>query len=242
MKKISLKSMFVFVCLFSLIVTFGCSCSFFSKLAKVSYKVEVTLENSNVFDQKISVSTVIKKKFREPIDTPCYKKVGDGYELILDANEVYQCYDAVGNKFEKATYNREESVVITNAFPIPMDKANQERSTSYQSSVMDVPKKEYSLIYEIEIKNYNSKEVIYVKNIEKEDVFGNSLNAESIGQTVFFKVECDDYKLFDDDSVYFKLGKNESAKVIIEIKNLKEKELSEESEGVLNFVIPVVIK
>ena len=38
----------------------------------------------------------------------CYEYVEETYyKLIEDAEEIYECYDADGNEFEKATYNRE---------------------------------------------------------------------------------------------------------------------------------------
>ena len=74
------------------IIVSGCSCS---SPMKVSYKIRTGQGNlENVLTTNLNVYSTVIKKFREPIGTPCYRKVeGEKYTELTTINERYRCYD-----------------------------------------------------------------------------------------------------------------------------------------------------
>ena len=72
-------------------------------------------------------------------------------------------------------------------------------------------------------------------------MFGESLNESVIDEKVFVKFEYEETVEFNGNK-YYALEEDESVKIIIEVKNLKEKDLNKKSEGVLNFNVPIVVK
>ena len=93
----------MFVCC---LITSGCSCA---KPMNISYTVKVTKSSGDDLEANIDVFATLTKKFREPIDTPCYKKMEKGYIELTVISERYQCYTSdcykkVGRKeYEKMT-------------------------------------------------------------------------------------------------------------------------------------------
>ena len=239
MKKILTKSLIAFVCFICLIANVGCSCA---KSASVKYTVTVGKEDNSLFTESLDVKTVIKKKFREPIDTPCYKLEDDEYVLIEDADEVYQCYDKDGNEFEKANYNRDEFAVLAEENPIYRKSSNKPAPNNYESKTQTMPDK-YSLVYEITIQNYNiyDESVIYFKLFDESDFFDESVKQELFNEKIFVDIEFENTQIFEQQE-YYALNNREKVKITIEFKNLVTSDLSKESEGILTFNIPIVIR
>ena len=103
MKK-SLKVAFLsFICLFCLLLNVGCSCD-----RPISVKYNVSVEG--VTTTSLSVQVVTYQKYREPSNTPCYKKMKEGYVKLDSANQIslctndgVECYKKVGKKYELIT-------------------------------------------------------------------------------------------------------------------------------------------
>ena len=201
MKKI-LKLLSVCLVLLCCVVSTGCSCA---SPMNVSFDIR-TSESA-----KMEVRSVVTKKFREPANTPCYKKVEKGYSKLESSEEIQacfngsikcykkegvinpkyieitdmlelnrceddydcyenagatyykhlknpegisECYTAEGEPFERATYEKAESVELDNRLVIyPLIDRYE-----YKSSVEQVPKNEnYSLIYTFTVENKDSK-------------------------------------------------------------------------------------
>lgn len=75
------------ICLLTILVNAGCSCT---KPISVKYKINVEGDAAN----RISVDVVMYEKFREPMDTPCYKKMSKGYVKLEQEWEIQQCVDS----------------------------------------------------------------------------------------------------------------------------------------------------
>lgn len=102
MKKI-LKLMFINFSLICCLIIGGCSCS---KPMNVKYAVTTgqgSLENQ--LTSNIVVNAVVTKKFREPADTPCYKKMKGGSFVKLETSgEKQECTTKDCFKKEKGSY------------------------------------------------------------------------------------------------------------------------------------------
>ena len=93
-KKISIC--LVLVCCF---VVSGCSCA--SPMKIVSNVTAVNENNGQVLTTNIDIIGAIYKKFREPVDTPCYKKMEEGYRKLELAEEIQKCNN--GNCYVKVS-------------------------------------------------------------------------------------------------------------------------------------------
>ena len=235
MKKFSLKVMMVLICVFSLVTVFGCSCS---KPAKVMYAIKVTKSDGSVFDENMEVKALIKKKFREPANTPCYEKIDDdSYELILDASEVSQCYDANGNKFEKATHNMAEDAKLDERYPIHQ-RTNEVPVNEAFSSLLEVPSNgQYSLIYIFTIEN-RSNEMMYIKALTKADILAGVVKEEALDKITV--KQDSDISIINNVEYYAILGDSEF-EIKIEIKNLLLEDLdtSKSENLVLNINLEI---
>ena len=234
MKKV-IKSVSAFViCLCSLISVFGCSCA---KAIDVKYTVNIenAVETSKV--HKLSGLTIINRKYREPFDTPCYSKNGDKYELIEDAQEVYECYDSVGNKFEKATHNRPEKLELNREVNVTYQSSD--RINSYSSSKIEVPtNSSHSLIYDFKFTN-NDSEAIYIKVFDVKTIVDNQLNEEGLLK-VSAKFTYGQIVTIDQEN-YYKLNANDKLLITVQIQGLLKKHAKK---GVkeLNLNIPLVVR
>ena len=72
MKKIFKLLCGCLVCVLVVVTVFGCSCS---KPLSINYDLTVRSEDGTKNLLKTQFTTIITQKFREPSDTPCYKKI-----------------------------------------------------------------------------------------------------------------------------------------------------------------------
>lgn len=91
------------ICLLIILFSTGCSCA---KPISVKYKINVEGDAAPL----ISVDVVMYEKFRESMDTPCYKKMTKGYVKLEEAWEIQQCIDSecykkVGKEYVLITNN-----------------------------------------------------------------------------------------------------------------------------------------
>jgi len=110
MKK-NFKLLFVsFICMSFLIIT-GCSCS-----SPMSVKYSVTSSESSGSNKlsMVMVDVITNKKFREPLETPCYRKMKankKGYVELKLTEEIQECFEGKDcyikdedGKYKKITY------------------------------------------------------------------------------------------------------------------------------------------
>lgn len=227
MKRIFKFISFSFVNLFLIISMFGCSCS-----RKMNIYYELKIENENEVVSSLEIETTITKKFREAVDTPCYKKVGDKYELIKDASEIYKCYDKDGNYFEKATYDRVDKLELKKEFPV----TSTNNVKHYESDKITIPDNaDYSLIYKFIIKNTN-KEVTYIEKFGIEEILNNVLKDESVSK-VTVKTPTDTVVINEKEC--FLINKNSSISITVELKDLKVKDSLDKRTRDLKLYIPI---
>ena len=217
-----------------LVASSGCSCA---KPMNVYYTVNQSNENKeNTVKAKIEVRNILNLKYREPADTPCYKKVEGSYELIEDARGIYECYDSEGNYFEKATYNRKEKEQLENEFPI---RYNQD-TVSYKSSKTAVPKNEnYSLIYEFIITN-KEETTIYLREITVNDILKDQIKDEDNSLNII-KITLPSGTEVIDNKEYYRIDANQKINIIIEIQELTTKDSAKKAKD-LNLNIDLVVK
>lgn len=95
MKRVFKKILLSCVCLFTLVMNVGCSCS---SPMNISFTVTSGQGNKDTeLSSLISVVATVKKKFREPSNTPCYRKMKAGkkepaFVELINTKEKYQCY------------------------------------------------------------------------------------------------------------------------------------------------------
>ena len=234
MKKI-IKLVCTFViCMCSLISTLGCSCA---KAIDVKYTVSVVNEVETSKIHKLSGLTIVNRKYREAFNTPCYRKNGDKYELIQDAQEIYECYDNVGNKFEKATHNRPEKLEL--ASEINVTYMEPSRANNYSSSKIEVPtNSSHGLIYDFTFTN-NDSETIYIKVFDIETIIDNQLKEDGLLK-VSAKFTYDQIVLIGEEN-YYRLDGNDKLLLTVKIQGLQKKHAKK---GVkqLNLNIPLIVR
>ena len=230
MKKIFKFISISLVCVFSLITSFGCSCS---KKIDAQYTVDITASDMSVIKEFDSYTNIFKK-FREPADTPCYKKTKDGYELIEKAAEVSKCYDAEGNKFEKATISKADKVLVESEVSL----FTQDSPNTYTSKVRELPSnKNRSFVYYFYFYNGNKNE-IYIKTFDVRTIANNQIKDSSLLKVNI--VDGENAKTTLNGEEYYIVGSGDTACIIVEVKGFTKKDVNK---GVktLNLNIPIVI-
>jgi len=96
------------LCIFSLLVNFGCSCS---KTMKAAYEINISNEDGSDTKPLLHINSKVTRKLRASKNTPCYKKVEAGYSQLTTNEEIKKCYNSdcykkVGKKsYELITEN-----------------------------------------------------------------------------------------------------------------------------------------
>lgn len=205
----------------------GCGCN-----KPLNVKVSVTIEDSK--ETNIAVKQTVTKKFREPGDTPCYKKVEDKYELIENAGGVSACYDQNGNPFEKATYEYVDKLVIDKGKWVEF-----ENKKYTDSKLFEMPENEnHSLIFEFEVLNKTAN-TIYLEELTANDIINDQLKGESINKLTFTVSNPNIVVVEGKD--YYSVEPNKKIKFTIELKNLKENDKNKEQKE-FNLNLPIKIK
>lgn len=244
MKKFLSKILISLVCVFSVIFSTGCSCT---KRAEIYYDINIKSEDGSNLTQKLEVIVTVEKKFREPKDTPCYKKVEDEYVLIEDASGIYKCYTEEGKYFEKATYNREEKETIHEKVLMTNDITDKGKEVNAKSKTFAVPdKKQYSLVYTISIRNFSSwyqsaggREDYYVKAIDETVLLGNMVKDKAIDKV---KITLPEINTTIDGNSYYLVEDGETIKLKVEIKDLNNKDLELPKKGELKLDFDLVFR
>lgn len=113
MKRILKNILLSCICVFTLVMNVGCSCS---KPMNITYTVSSGQGDKDTeLKSLIAVVATVEKKFREPADTPCYRKMKAGknkpaFVELINTQEKYQCYGSDCYKKADSGY-----VVITTA-------------------------------------------------------------------------------------------------------------------------------
>lgn len=244
MKKFLSKIIVSFVCLLSVMLSAGCSCS---KRAEVYYDINIKSEDGSNLTQKLEVIVTVEKKFREPSDTPCYKKVDDEYVLIEDASGIYKCYTAEGEFFEKATHNRDEKEKIHEKVLMTNEVSDKGIEINAKSKTFAVPdKKQYSLIYTVSIRNFSAwyqssggSEDYYVKAIDETVLLGNMVKDKAIDKV---KVTLPQIDATIGGNSYYLVEDGETITFVVEIKDLNKKDLELPKKGELKLDFDLVFK
>ena len=290
MKKIY-KFMSVCLILICCVVIAGCSCS---KPVTVTYNIATGENNLETgLTKKISIAAAVYKKYREPEDTPCYKKMKAGYvelssgingedeayrcynndcykksgdeyvligkdatsvglcidgtvtcyekvdvtyyKLLTSPGEVYECYTADGEYFERAIHNRAEKAPLEEKTTVISTNQNM---LAYSSQSETVPsQKTYSLLYEFEITNNESTD-IYIEAIEHNDVTGGVIKNENAGKV---KLMLPEERAFMDNKYYYRLASNSKTTIKIEVKYLLNTDLNKKSKSI-TLTLPIIVK
>lgn len=222
------------VTVFCLCASFGCSCS-----KPLNMKLSVTYSNGTEEGAPLyNIYSTIKvyTKFREPADTACYQKIEDELVLIEDATGVSSCYDAGGNKFEKATYKNTDKQLLQTTVYKSTEKVNEQNIMVHESNLKEFPENSnYGFRFEIVIENLE-KFPLYFKEVDVQSLLGGALKEESIEKiqlkdtytdvTIngenYYTIKKHKYIL---DDVFDKL--DNTVTIIIEVKNLTNKDLNE---------------
>ena len=107
MKRVLRKILLSCVCLFTLMINVGCACS---KPMVISFTVTSGQGNKDSeLTSLIGVIATVEKKFREPANTPCYRKMsagkkGSAYVELINTKEKYQCYGSACYKKSDDNY------------------------------------------------------------------------------------------------------------------------------------------
>lgn len=285
MKKI-LKLLSVCLALVCCVVVSGCSCS---SPMNVSYKI------STADGTDLDVQAIVMKKFREPTNTPCYKKIEGNkhgyskletseeiqacfegkikcykkegffnpeyieitsktelnrcedefdcyekvdatyYKLLEDPEGIAECYTAEGEPFERATYEKAESVELENKRVL----SSEVNRYVYSSSKEEVPSNaNYSLIYTFTISNKDSK-TMYVEAIEYNDLTQGVVKEASSNKV---KLTLPQNRVFMDNKFYYVLPSGSQITIKIEIKNLLTSDSIDKKTKNLEMVIPVTVR
>ena len=281
MKKI-LKLLSVCLALVCCVVSTGCSCA---SPMNVSFDIR-TAENTNM-----EVRSVVTKKFREPINTPCYKKVEKGYSKLESSEEIQacfngsikcykkegvinpkyieitdmlelnrceddydcyenagatyykllenpegvsECYTAEGEPFERATYEKAESVELDNRLVIyPLLNRY-----SYNSATEQVPKNaNYSLIYTFTVENKDSKKM-YIEALEYNTITQGVVKETSANKV---KLTLPQNRVFMNNKFYYVLDVGAKIEIKIEVKNLLTSDSTNKKTKNLQMLIPLTV-
>lgn len=282
-----LKTLFVSFSVVACLVISGCSCS---NPMKISYNITTGQGNaSTLLTSNIEVVATVNQKFREPADTPCYKKMKGGtyveletvaeryicqttdcykkvsgkyvlmdkdteptkcimgkitcyekvedtyYKLLEEPEGRYKCYTADGVYFEKATFDRVEKKELESGKVISTTKDK----LLYNSNVIDVPSnKNYSLIYDFEIKN-NENKTIYVEAIDFNDITGGLIKANSYSK---INLTLPVNRKFMDNKFYYVINSGETIKIQIIVKNLLTSDANSKKTKELTLNIPIIVR
>lgn len=269
------------------VVVSGCSCA---SPMKVSYSIS-TADGTNM-----EVRAIVTKKFREPVDTPCFKKVDGGksgyskletseeiqacfngsikcykkvkdglfkskYVEITDILElnrcedefdcyekadvtyykelkypegISECYNAEGEPFERATYEKAESVELDNRLAVyPMLNRYM-----YESSIEQVPSNpNYSLIYTFSVENKDSRKM-YIEAIEY-NVVTQGIVKESSASKV--KLTLPENRVFMNNKFYYVVEAGSTITIKIEVKNLLTSDSAKKKTKELQLIIPLTV-
>ena len=285
MKK-AFKLLSVSLVLLCCIVTSGCSCA---KPMNITYKVTAMQGDKNELSSNVVVNVVLNKKFREPIDTPCYKKMKKGYveldtiamryqcydkdcykkvdgkhtlmskdtvevskcisgnikcyekvettyyKLIEDPEGISECYTAEGEFFERATYGLAEKVELEKNTVI----SKNINRYNYLSEKQTVPsEKNYSLIYDFQIKNLESQQVL-IEAIDFEEMTNGIIKQTSYSK---IKMTTPLNRVFQNNKYYYVVNPGETITVSVEIKNLLTSDAKEKKVKDLELNIPIIVK
>lgn len=242
MKKFCFKILMSLICVITFIGASGCACS---KNIDVYYHAKITNESGENVKKKLEVKVETGIKYRENMNTPCYKKVDDRLELIEDARNVCDCYDKDGNYFEKATFTKAEYEKLDETYIMNNEYYDRGISVESISKKTKLPKKgTYSLYYTITLHNYDARyqtgnlQEYYIKALTKEEILGGLLTEKGLEKIEFTAPQVE--ATFDGQSYYF-LEKQESVVIKIGLKNLTKEdfELTKMKELKLNFDIVI---
>lgn len=244
MTKLLKKLSIFFVAVMCMISCFGCSCA---RRLSIKYTVQVSNEDgTEEFKHDLGATMKVEKKFREPANTPCYKKVGDTYELVEDSS-VSVCYDSTGEKkFERVTVGKIEKLELENNSVINTHNGKDIRN--YESSYTKIPDNElYSLIYTFELVNMSKDDKIYIQEVglSKEGILGEKLKEDSLENKVEYTIEGANV---DADTKYYyldgygKSGSYQKMKITIVLKYLTNKDSADTRNKNLNLKFNIVIK
>ena len=112
MKRLLSVFSIIMVLLCTVVSAAGCSCA---STVNVGYKVYAQKNNSsNPMTESLRVRMTLDKKFREPLGTPCYRKLEKEFEKILYTTELQECYGS-NHCYKKVG---KEYVPITSAFDV----------------------------------------------------------------------------------------------------------------------------
>lgn len=245
MNKLLKKLSICLVAVMCVLSCFGCSCE---QRLKIKYVANATRENADAeFTDKISMMALVEKKFREPANTPCYKRVDDRLELVKDSS-VYKCLDAEGNEFERVTVGKVEKIQLEKNGILNTVSGDLK---SYESSSIKMPNNEYySLIYTFSLVNMSDKKMYIQKNaLSLEGILDGQLKEESVKNKVTYSIT--GAKSDGDASYYYLNGYNnnsennynyDSITIVITLKNLTNKDSSDSRNKTLKLNLNVVVK
>ena len=148
-------------------------------------------------------------------DFKCYEKSDITYYKLLspeDAEGRSQCYNSIGEKFERATYSMAEKMELENNTAV----SKRLNLYSFNSSKTKVPSNEnYSLIYDFEIIN-NESRTIYVEALDLD-----TITKGKVKKSGYKKIKLTEPTLvFMEDKYYYAIPANGSKKISIQIKYL----------------------
>ncbi len=236
MNKLLKKLSICFVAVMCVISCFGCSCE---QRLKVKYIASATRENTDAeFTDKIAMVALVEKKFREPANTPCYKRVDGELELVKDAS-VSKCLDAEGNEFERVTVGKVEKIELEKKGIL---NTTSDDLKSYESSSIKMPNNEYySLIYTFSLVNMSDKKMYIQKYaLSLEGILNGQLKEESVKNKVTYSIT--GAKSDGDASYYYLDGYNSNITIVITLKNLTNKDSSDSRNKTLKLNLNVVVK
>lgn len=240
------------VAVFCLSVSFGCSCS-----KPMNAKININISNGTVEGEKlydISSTVNVYTKFREPSDAACYEKIEDKYELIEDSEGIASCYDAQGNKFEKATFATGDKKLLSSSIKYHYD-ANENNVLVQSSNVESLPENsKYSLMFEIIIENRESFP-LYFKEYSVNDIVGdilvgeakdkvtlrNPYTSQSINEENYYVIPKKIFFVEGVDDIFDLKNYDNSIKLVIELRDLTKDDLKNELEEItLNLNISLI--
>lgn len=242
MKKLLKRMSILLVAVLCMISCFGCSCE---QRLKVKYVVNASRENeSDEFVDKVAMTAVVEKKYREPANTPCYKKVDDRLELVKDSS-IAKCLDIEGNEFERVTVGTVEKQRIERNTVL---NTNSGDLKSFESSPIKMPNNEhYSLIYTFNFVNMsNRKMYIQKQGLTLDGILNDQLKEETVQNKVTYTITG---AKSDGDANYYYLngyenngGSYDEFTIVITVKNLTNKDSSDSRNKTLKLNLNVVVK
>lgn len=115
MKKLFRVLIFNFILVFCILIS-GCSCS---SPMNIVYKVTYAQENEQSYAANLSVNATVTRKYREPANTPCYKKIdAKKYVKLETSAEIAQCFNSDCYKLVKNTLLKKEYALIDRKYDV----------------------------------------------------------------------------------------------------------------------------